>query len=183
MKISVIWDKAFPQNEKLLNGKILFKNRFGTTLVAEIYKRKDVEINEKFPAIIAAVPFAGTAKNAASFYAQSFAARGFIALALDPICAEESSGEARKDFSDEIFAEDFSAAANYLATRGDVVPEQIGILGICDLSESASKAAAANPRIKAVSAATPSDCEDLKNQNFAENLVDKFEEFFRKNLK
>ena len=59
--------------------------------------------------------------------------------------------------SPDINTEDFCAAVDYLSTRDDVNPEQIGILGICGWGGMAVNAAAIDTRIKATVAATMYD--------------------------
>ena len=38
MNITKEWDKTFPKSEKVSHEKVSFKNRFGITLVADMYK-------------------------------------------------------------------------------------------------------------------------------------------------
>jgi len=42
------WDKTFPKSDKVEHAKVTFKNRFGITLAADVYKPKVG--NEKFAA-------------------------------------------------------------------------------------------------------------------------------------
>ena len=59
--------------------------------------------------------------------------------------------------SPDINTEDFCAAVDYLSTRPDVNPEQIGILGVCGWGGFAVNAAAIDTRIKATVAVTMYD--------------------------
>ena len=34
------WDKVFPKSDKVEHAKVTFKNRFGITLAADVYKPK-----------------------------------------------------------------------------------------------------------------------------------------------
>ena len=34
------WDKTFPRSDKVEHAKVTFKNRFGITLAADVYKPK-----------------------------------------------------------------------------------------------------------------------------------------------
>ena len=36
------WDKTFPKSGNVEHSKVTFKNRFGITLAADVYKPKDV---------------------------------------------------------------------------------------------------------------------------------------------
>ena len=39
------WDKVFPQSNKVVHEKVTFRNRYGITLVADMYIPKNVEGN------------------------------------------------------------------------------------------------------------------------------------------
>lgn len=47
------WDKTFPKSEKVDHSKVTFVNRYGITLVADMYVPKNAE--DKLPAIADAV--------------------------------------------------------------------------------------------------------------------------------
>ena len=85
------------------------------------------------------------------------AERGFLTLAFDPSFTGESGGEPRYVASPDINTEDFSAAIDYLSTRDDVNPAQMGILGICGWGGFAVNAAAIDTRIQATVAVTMYD--------------------------
>ena len=44
------WDKVFPQSDKVTHSKITFHNRYGVTLVADLYIPKNTD-GDKLPAI------------------------------------------------------------------------------------------------------------------------------------
>ena len=149
------WDKVFPQSDKVDHGKITFHNRYGITLAADLYVPKGAE--GKLPAIAVCGPFGAVKEQASGLYAQALAERGFLTIAFDPSYTGESGGEPRYVASPDINTEDFCAAVDYLSTRDDVNPEQIGILGICGWGGMAVNAAAVDTRIKATVAATMYD--------------------------
>ena len=41
IEITTEWDKVFPKSDKVDHKKVTFKNRYGITLVADLYKPKD----------------------------------------------------------------------------------------------------------------------------------------------
>ena len=47
------WDKTFPKSEKVEHCKVLFANRYGITLAADMYIPKDID--GKLPAIAVSV--------------------------------------------------------------------------------------------------------------------------------
>lgn len=149
------WDKVFPQSDKVTQEKVEFKNRYGITLVADLYIPKGS--GEKFAAIAVSGPFGAVKEQTSGLYAQTMAERGFLTIAFDPSYTGESGGEPRYVASPDINTEDFSAAVDYLSTRKDVDQERIGIIGICGWGGMALNAAAIDTRIKATVTSTMYD--------------------------
>lgn len=148
-------DRTFPVNDKVTVESVRFKNRFGITLAADLYKPKQAE--GKLPAIAVSGPFGAVKEQSSGLYAQTMAERGFLAIAFDPSYTGESSGEPRYVASPDINTEDFSAAVDFLSIREDVDPERIGIIGICGWGGMALNAAAIDTRIKATVTVTMYD--------------------------
>lgn len=148
-------DRTFPVSDKVTVESVRFKNRFGITLAADLYKPKQAE--GKLPAIAVSGPFGAVKEQSSGFYAQTMAERGFLAIAFDPSYTGESSGEPRYVASPDINTEDFSAAVDFLSIREDVDPERIGIIGICGWGGMALNAAAIDTRIKATVTVTMYD--------------------------
>lgn len=148
-------DRTFPVSDKVTVESVRFKNRFGITLAADLYKPKQVE--GKLPAIAVSGPFGAVKEQSSGLYAQTMAERGFLAIAFDPSYTGESSGEPRYVASPDINTEDFSAAVDFLSIREDVDPERIGIIGICGWGGMALNAAAIDTRIKATVTVTMYD--------------------------
>ena len=149
------WDKVFPQSNKVVHEKVTFRNRYGITLVADMYIPKNVE--GKLAAIAVSGPFGAVKEQSSGLYAQTLAERGFLTIAFDPSYTGESGGQPRYVASPDINTEDFSAAVDFLSTRDDVDPERIGILGICGWGGMALNAAAMDARIKATVTSTMYD--------------------------
>ena len=149
------WDKVFPQSDKVNHSKITFHNRYGITLAADLYVPKNA--TGKLPAIAVSGPFGAVKEQVSGLYAQTLAERGFLTLAFDPSFTGESGGEPRYVASPDINTEDFSAAVDYLSTRDDVNPAQVGILGICGWGGFAVNAAAIDTRIQATVTVTMYD--------------------------
>ena len=105
---------------------------------------------EKRPAIIVGHPMGAVKEQAANLYAIKMAERGFVTLAIDLSFWGDSEGEPRNTVSPEIYAEDFSAAADFLGTREFVERSGIGAIGICGSGSFAVSAAKIDPRLKAV---------------------------------
>lgn len=148
-------DRTFPVSDKVTVESVRFKNRFGITLAADLYKPKQAE--GKLPAIAVSGPFGAVKEQSSGLYAQTMAERGFLAIAFDPSYTGESSGEPRYVASPDINTEDFSAAVDFLSIREDVDPERIGIIGICGWGGMALNATAIDTRIKATVTVTMYD--------------------------
>lgn len=152
LTLTTEWDKTFPQSDKVNHSKVVFPNRYGITLAADLYIPKGAK--GKMPAIAVSGPFGAVKEQSSGRYAQEMAERGFLTIAFDPSFTGESGGQPRYVASPDINTEDFSAAVDYLLTRDDVDPEKIGIIGICGWGGLAVNAAANDPRIKATVAST-----------------------------
>lgn len=148
-------DRTFPVSDKVTVESVRFKNRFGITLAADLYKPKQAE--GKLPAIAVSGPFGAVKEQSSGLYAQTMAERGFLTIAFDPSYTGESSGEPRYVASPDINTEDFSAAVDFLSIREDVDPERIGVIGICGWGGMALNAAAIDTRIKATVTVTMYD--------------------------
>ncbi len=155
LDLTKVWDKVFPKSDKVDHCKVVFVNRYGVTLAADLYKPKGA--TGKLPAIAVSGPFGAVKEQSSGLYAQQLAERGFLTIAFDPSFTGESGGMPRRVASPDINVEDFSAAVDYLANREDVDSEKIGILGICGWGGIAIEAAINDPRIKATVASTMYD--------------------------
>ena len=150
------WDKIFPKSGKVEHSKATFRNRFGITLAADVYKPRSPR-TATLPAIAVSGPFGAVKEQSSGIYAQTLAERGFLTIAFDPSFTGESGGEPRYVASPDINTEDFQAAVDYLISRDDVDAERIGILGICGWGGLAINAAAVDTRVKATVASTMYD--------------------------
>lgn len=129
LQLTETWDKTFPQSGRVSHSKVVFTNRYGIALAADLYVPKDA--SGRLPAIAVCGPFGAVKEQCSGLYAQTLAERGFLTLAFDPSFTGESGGQPRYVASPDINTEDFSAAVDYLSTREDADPGRIGIVGIC----------------------------------------------------
>jgi hypothetical protein len=89
-------------------------------------------------------------EQGANLYATKMAERGFVTLSLDLSFWGESEGQPRNAVSPDIYAEDFSAAVDFLGTRPFVDRDRIGVIGICGSGSFVISAAKIDPRLKAI---------------------------------
>ena len=77
------WDKIFPKSDKVEHKKVSFKNRYGITLIGDLYFPKNSK-DKKLAALAVCGGFGAVKEQASGFYAQTMAERGFVTLAFDP---------------------------------------------------------------------------------------------------
>ncbi|WP_312267499.1 alpha/beta hydrolase [Neisseria sp.] len=118
---------------------------------------KNMQGDKKYPAIIVGHPFAAVRQQSANLYAQKMADAGFITLTFDQSFWGESTGEPRGAVLPDVYAENFSAAVDYLTTQNFVDAGNIGIIGVCASGAFSLAAAKIDPRIKAVATSSMYD--------------------------
>ena len=143
------WDKTFAESNKVDHRKVTFQNRYGITLVGDLYLPKE-RGDRKLAAIAISGPFGAVKEQSSGLYAQTLAETGFVTLAFDPSYTGESGGYPRNVASPDINTEDFSAAVDFLGLQKEVDRARIGLLGICGWGGMALNAAAMDTRVKAV---------------------------------
>nr|WP_257347440.1 alpha/beta hydrolase [Pseudalkalibacillus decolorationis] len=140
----------FYKSNKVTMKKVEFKNLYNMNVVGNLYIPKGLNKNTKHPAIIVGHPMGAVKEQSANLYAQKMAERGFVTLSLDLSFWGESEGQPRNAVSPDIYAEDFSAAVDYLGTQDFIDRERIGVLGICGSGSFVISAAKIDPRMKAI---------------------------------
>lgn len=155
LELVVEWDKTFLQSNKVEYKKVTFVNRYGITLVADMYMPK--EVSGQMPAIAVSGPFGAVKEQCSGLYAQSMAERGYLTIAFDPSFTGESGGHPRYMASPDINTEDFMAAVDFLSVQKQVDADRIGIIGICGWGGMALNTAALDTRIKATIVSTMYD--------------------------
>lgn len=154
-KLVTTWDKTFPKSTKVDHQKVTFTNRYGITLVGDLYLPKNRK--ETLPAISVCGPFGAVKEQCSGLYAQTMAERGFVTIAFDPSFTGESGGEPRDMASPDINTEDFMASIDYLSSLPFVDENKISIIGICGWGGMALNTACLDTRIRATVAMTMYD--------------------------
>lgn len=140
----------FYKSDKVTVQKVTFKNQYQMNVTGNLFVPKDMNRNAKNPAIIVGHPMGAVKEQSSNLYATKMAERGFVTLSLDLSFWGESEGRPRNAVAPDIYAEDFSAAVDFLGTRPFVDREWIGVLGICGSGSFVISAAKIDPRMKAV---------------------------------
>lgn len=169
MLYATTWDKVFTQSDKVKIQKVTFKNRYGITLVGDLYIPKNAK-SKKLSAIAISGLFGAVKEQASGFYAQTLAELGFVVLAFDPSFTGESGGSPRNVASPDINTEDFSAAVDFLSNLANVDPSKIGILGICGFGGFALNAGSMDTRIKAIVTSTMYDMSRVNAYGYNDSL-------------
>jgi fermentation-respiration switch protein FrsA (DUF1100 family) len=140
----------FYKSEKVTMKKVTFKNQYQMKTAGNLFVPKDLKPGSKSAAIIVGHPMGAVKEQSSNLYAQKLAEQGFVTLAIDLSFWGESEGQPRNAVSPEIYAEDFSAAVDYLGTQTFVDRNRIGVLGICGSGSFVISAAKIDPRMKAI---------------------------------
>jgi hypothetical protein len=140
----------FYKSDKVTMQKVGFKNQYNMKVVGNLFTPKGLNQTTKTPAIIVGHPMGAVKEQGANLYATKMAERGFVTLSLDLSFWGESAGEPRNLVSPDIYAEDFSAAVDFLGTRPFVDRDRIGVIGICGSGSFVISAAKIDPRLKAI---------------------------------
>jgi fermentation-respiration switch protein FrsA (DUF1100 family) len=140
----------FYRSDKVTVQKVTFKNQYDMKVAGNLFIPKTLDQKAKSPAIVVGHPMGAVKEQSSNLYAQKLAERGFVTLSIDLSFWGESEGRPRNAVSPDIYAEDFSAAVDFLGTRPFVDRERIGVLGICGSGSFVISAAKIDPRMKAV---------------------------------
>ncbi len=140
----------FYKSDKVTVQKVSFKNLYQMKVVGNLFFPKSLDHNAKNPAIIVGHPMGAVKEQSSNLYAQKLAEQGFVTLAIDISFWGESEGQPRNAVLPDVYAEDFSAAVDYLGTRQFIDRNRIGVLGICGSGSFVISAAKIDPRMKAI---------------------------------
>lgn len=106
--------------------------------------------DEGLPALTFTGPLSGVKDQVVGTYADLLAEAGFVTLAFDHRNFGDSEGEPRQHEDSAGKLADLRDAVTYLAGRPEVDRERIGVVGICLGGSYAVRAAAFDPRVRAV---------------------------------
>jgi fermentation-respiration switch protein FrsA (DUF1100 family) len=163
---------TFALSPAVTRTSVRYRNRYGIEIAGDLYRARSLDASRKHPALVIGPPHGGVKEQGAGIYAQEMAQRGFVTLAFDPSYNGESGGQARHVTSPEIFAEDFSAAVDYLGTLAEVSRDRIGVIGICGSGGFALSQASVDPRIKAVAASAMYDISRMHRNGWEDSAAD-----------
>ena len=140
----------FYVSEQVTVQKVTFMNQYQMKVAGNLFIPRNLNRATQHPAIIVGHPMGAVKEQSANLYATKMAERGFVTLSLDLSFWGESEGDPRNTVAPDIYAEDFSAAVDFLTTQPFVDRERIGALGICGSGSFVVSAAKIDPRMKAI---------------------------------
>jgi uncharacterized protein len=121
----------FYRSEQVTVQKVTFKNQYQMKVAGNLFTPKNLNRNSKSPAIVVGHPMGAVKEQSVNLYATKMAEQGFVTLSLDLSFWGESDGQPRNAVSPDIYAEDFSAAVDFLGTQPFVDRNRIGAIGVC----------------------------------------------------
>ena len=143
----------FYESDQVTKQKVTFKNLYDMNVTGTLVLPKSVKAGDQLAAVVVGHPMGAVKEESSTLYATKLAEQGFAALAIDLSYwgeSEGAKGRAANSVAPDMYAEDFSAAVDYLGTRDYIDREKIGVLGICGSGSFAISAAKIDPRMKAV---------------------------------
>lgn len=160
----------FYKSDRVTVQKVTFHNQYRMKVVGNLFIPDGLDKNRKHPALIVGHPMGAVKEQSANLYATKMAERGFVTLSLDLSFWGESEGQPRNAVAPDIYAEDFSAAVDFLGTRPFVDRERIGVIGICGSGGFAIGAAKIDPRLKAVATVSMYDMGGFSRNGLGQSL-------------
>jgi len=130
--------------------KVTFRNQYKMSVAGHLFMPANLDKSQKHAAIIVGHPMGAVKEQSADVYASNMAEHGFVTLAIDLSFWGESDGKPRNAVSPDIYAEDFSAAVDFLGARSFIDRNRIGVIGICGSGSFVISAAKIDPRMKAI---------------------------------
>ncbi len=141
---------TFKAGNNVAMYQVTFKNQYKMKVAGHLFMPANLDPHQKHAAIIVGHPMGAVKEQSANVYAANLAQRGFVTLSLDLSFWGESEGQPRNVVAPDVYAEDFSAAVDFLGTRPFVDRSRIGVLGICGSGSFVISAAKIDPRMKAI---------------------------------
>lgn len=140
----------FYKSDKVTVRAVNFENQYKMKVAGNLIVPENLPEGARLPALIVGHPMGAVKEQSANLYAMKMAERGFVTLAIDLSFWGGSEGRPRNAVSPELYAESFSAAADYLRSLPFVARDGIGVIGICGSGSFAISAAKIDPRLKAI---------------------------------
>jgi uncharacterized protein len=140
----------FYKSNKVDVKSVTFQNQYNMKVAGHLFTPKGLKPDAKLAAIVVGHPMGAVKEQSADLYATKMAEQGFVTLSLDLSFWGESEGKPGHLVAPDIYADDFSAAVDFLSTQSFVDKERIGAIGVCGSGSFVVSAAKIDPRLKAI---------------------------------
>lgn len=140
----------FYKSDKVTVEKVSFNNQYGMKVAGNLFTPLGLDRAAKNAAIVVGHPMGAVKEQSANLYASKMAEQGFVTLSLDLSFWGDSEGTPRNAVLPDMYAEDFSAAVDYLGSQSFIDRKRIGVLGICGSGSFVISAAKIDPRMRAI---------------------------------
>src|SRR4051812_24569666 len=140
----------FYKSEKVDVKSVAFHNQYDMKVAGHLFTPKGMTADANMAAIVVGHPMGAVKEQSADLYATKMAEQGFVTLSIDLSYWGESDGKPGHLVAPDIYADDFSAAVDFLSTQSFVDKERIGAIGVCGSGSFVVSAAKIDPRLKAV---------------------------------
>lgn len=161
----------FYTSDRVTVQKVAFKNQYQMKVAGNLFIPKNLNRNAKNAAIVVGHPMGAVKEQSANLYATKMAEQGFVTLSLDLSFWGESDGQPRNAVAPDIYAEDFSAAVDFLGAQPFVDRNRIGVIGICGSGSFAISAAKIDPRLKAIATVSMYDMGAVSRNGLKHSLA------------
>lgn len=163
-------DNFYTSDEVTLE-RVSFENQYRMKVAGNLFRPKTLDMTAKTPAIVVGHPMGAVKEQSANLYATKMAEQGYVTLSLDLSFWGESEGQPRNSVAPDIYAEDFSAAVDFLGTRPFVDRNRIGAIGVCGSGGFVVSAAKIDSRIKAIATASMYDMGTVTRTGLGHSLT------------
>lgn len=140
----------FYRSDKVTMQPVTFKNQYQMTVAGNLFIPRTLDRKKRNPALVVGHPMGAVKEQSANLYATKMAEQGFVAMSLDLAFWGGSDGRPRNAVAPDLYAENFSAAVDYLGSQAFVDRQRIGAIGICGSGSFVISAAKIDPRMKAI---------------------------------
>lgn len=147
----------FYVSDRVVVHDVAFPNQYGMKVTGNLFVPKGLRPGRRRPAMVVGHPMGAVKEQSANLYATKLAEQGFVTMSIDLSFWGGSAGRPRNAVSPDIYAEDFSAAVDFLRAHPRVHGDRVGALGICGSGSFVVSAAKIDPRIRAVATVTMYD--------------------------
>jgi fermentation-respiration switch protein FrsA (DUF1100 family) len=130
--------------------QVTFKNSYNMKVAGNLFAPKNLDKTKKYPAIVVGHPFGAIKEQSANLYAQKMAEKGYVTISFDLSFWGNSEGRPKNSVAPDIYADDYSAAVDYLDTLSYIDKNNIGVIGICAGGGFAISEAKIDSRLKAI---------------------------------